>query len=236
MSRGAGLDARGTRPRPRAAYTSTSMRRVVILGSTGSIGVQALDVVARSDDLQVVGLAAAGRWERLLAQAEEFGVRAGQPLRRGRRRRRPPRRWGRERCWPGAEGLVRLVAESGADLVLNGLVGLGRARAHGRRARRGHRRRARQQGEPRGRRRARDAARRGDRRARDPGRLRAFGAVPAAAQGAARNGRATRRDGLRRPVPRARPRSELARRRARARRSPIPPGTWAARSRSTRRR
>jgi 1-deoxy-D-xylulose-5-phosphate reductoisomerase len=50
------------------------MRRVVILGSTGSIGVQALDVVARSDDLQVVGLSAAGRWERLLAQAEEFGV------------------------------------------------------------------------------------------------------------------------------------------------------------------
>ena len=30
------------------------MKRVLILGSTGSIGVQALDVVARSDDLQVV--------------------------------------------------------------------------------------------------------------------------------------------------------------------------------------
>jgi len=45
------------------------MRRLVILGSTGSIGVQALDVVARSDDLEIVGLGAAARWERLLAQA-----------------------------------------------------------------------------------------------------------------------------------------------------------------------
>ena len=50
------------------------MRKLVILGSTGSIGVQALDVVARSDDLQVVGLAASGNWERLLAQAAEFEV------------------------------------------------------------------------------------------------------------------------------------------------------------------
>jgi 1-deoxy-D-xylulose-5-phosphate reductoisomerase len=98
------------------------MRRVVILGSTGSIGVQALDVVARSDDLQVVGLSAAGRWERLLAQAEEFGVericlsdetaaaQAGAP-------------WGRGEVLSGAEGVVQLVAGSGADLVLNGLVG-----------------------------------------------------------------------------------------------------------------
>ena len=35
----------------------------MILGSTGSIGVQALDLVARSEDLQVVGMAAAGRCE-----------------------------------------------------------------------------------------------------------------------------------------------------------------------------
>ena len=46
----------------------------MILGSTGSIGVQALDVVARSDDMQVVGLAASSSWERLLAQAAEFEV------------------------------------------------------------------------------------------------------------------------------------------------------------------
>ena len=45
------------------------MRRVLILGSTGSIGEQALDVVAGSDELEVVGLSAATNWERLVAQA-----------------------------------------------------------------------------------------------------------------------------------------------------------------------
>ena len=104
------------------AYTFTSMRRVVILGSTGSIGVQALDVVARSDDLQVVGMAAAGRWERLLAQAEEFGVRRIS-LSDEAAAAQAASAWGRGEVLSGAEGVVRLVAESGADLVLNGLVG-----------------------------------------------------------------------------------------------------------------
>ena len=51
-------------------------RRLVILGSTGSIGVQALDVVARSgrDELEVVGLSAGNDWEALLAQATRYGV------------------------------------------------------------------------------------------------------------------------------------------------------------------
>jgi len=98
------------------------MRRVVILGSTGSIGAQALDVVARSDDLQVVGLSAAGRWERLVAQAEEFGVeRIG--LSDPEAAVRASSAWGRGEVVAGAEGIVRLVTEAQADLVLNGLVG-----------------------------------------------------------------------------------------------------------------
>ena len=50
------------------------VRRIVIVGSTGSIGTQALDVVERSDELEVVGLAAASSWELLLEQARRFGV------------------------------------------------------------------------------------------------------------------------------------------------------------------
>jgi len=52
------------------------MRRVVILGSTGSIGTQALDVIARNPDrFTVVGLAAGGSDVDLLArQALDFGV------------------------------------------------------------------------------------------------------------------------------------------------------------------
>jgi 1-deoxy-D-xylulose-5-phosphate reductoisomerase len=98
------------------------MRRLVILGSTGSIGVQALDVVARSDDLEVVGLAAAGNWERLLAQAAEFDV-PRVSLHDEAAAGEAGRAWDRGEVLAGTEGIVRLVAESGADVVLNGLVG-----------------------------------------------------------------------------------------------------------------
>ncbi len=50
-------------------------KRIVILGSTGSIGTQTLDVVRRhADKLEVVGLAVGSRAQELLAQAKEFGV------------------------------------------------------------------------------------------------------------------------------------------------------------------
>lgn len=51
------------------------MKRVVILGSTGSIGTQTLDIVRQHpNDLQVVGLAAAKNGWALLDQARQFGV------------------------------------------------------------------------------------------------------------------------------------------------------------------
>jgi 1-deoxy-D-xylulose-5-phosphate reductoisomerase len=53
-------------------------RRVVVLGSTGSIGVQALDVLAESrgsdDPLEIVGLSAGTSWQPLLLQASAFDV------------------------------------------------------------------------------------------------------------------------------------------------------------------
>lgn len=53
-----------------------SKRRIVVLGSTGSIGTQTLDVVRQhSDQLEIVGLAVNGSVDALLAQAREFGVR-----------------------------------------------------------------------------------------------------------------------------------------------------------------
>jgi 1-deoxy-D-xylulose-5-phosphate reductoisomerase len=52
---------------------SASMRRLAILGSTGSVGVQALDVVARFPDrFEVVALAAGRNLERLAEQARRF--------------------------------------------------------------------------------------------------------------------------------------------------------------------
>ena len=75
------------------------MRRILIVGSTGSIGTQALDVVSRSDGLEVVGLAARANADLLLEQAEAFGV---GPRGAGRAPTPPPgRRSGPlARCWP----------------------------------------------------------------------------------------------------------------------------------------
>jgi 1-deoxy-D-xylulose 5-phosphate reductoisomerase len=50
------------------------MKKLVILGCTGSIGTQALDIVAGSEELQVVGLAAGSSWEAAVEQAGRHGV------------------------------------------------------------------------------------------------------------------------------------------------------------------
>ena len=54
---------------------ASQKRRIVVLGSTGSIGLQTLDVVRHhSDKLEIVGLAAGTRAKELLVQAKEFNV------------------------------------------------------------------------------------------------------------------------------------------------------------------
>jgi len=79
------------------------MRRILILGSTGSIGTQALDVIrANRDRFEVVGLAAGRDAENLRRQAEEFGV-AATAL--------------------GADDAERLVRSVEADVVVNGITG-----------------------------------------------------------------------------------------------------------------
>ncbi len=97
------------------------MKKVLILGSTGSIGTQALDVIGRSEALQVVGLAAGTGWGLAVEQAREHGVPtialadpAAAEQARGS--------WS-GRVLAGEEGVVELIATSGADLVLNGIVG-----------------------------------------------------------------------------------------------------------------
>ena len=50
-------------------------KKIVILGSTGSIGTNALWVAGNlADEIEVVGLAAGGRWETLAAQVRDFDV------------------------------------------------------------------------------------------------------------------------------------------------------------------
>jgi len=99
------------------------MKRLLILGSTGSVGTQALDVVARAPEaFELVGLSADSGWEALLAQAREHGVdRIG--LADPDAAARAAEAWTDGEVLAGPEGLARLVAESGADLVLNAVVG-----------------------------------------------------------------------------------------------------------------
>jgi 1-deoxy-D-xylulose-5-phosphate reductoisomerase len=97
-------------------------KRVLILGSTGSIGTQALDVCAREPELEVVGLSAERSWQELIAQARAHSVKRV-ALADEDAAARAAEAWTEGKVLGGAEGLVNLVVESGADLVLNSLVG-----------------------------------------------------------------------------------------------------------------
>jgi 1-deoxy-D-xylulose-5-phosphate reductoisomerase len=79
------------------------VRRVIVLGSTGSIGVQALDVIAANRDrFQVVGVAAGSNRDLLERQAAEFGV---------------------PDVALGVDEAVQLVRSVDCDVVLNGITG-----------------------------------------------------------------------------------------------------------------
>jgi 1-deoxy-D-xylulose-5-phosphate reductoisomerase len=97
------------------------MKKLLVLGSTGSIGTQALEIVAASDELEIVGLAAGSSWERVLAQASECGVRsvAFSDVDSARAARGA---WAGQ-VLEGEEGVRELILTSEADLVLNGIVG-----------------------------------------------------------------------------------------------------------------
>ena len=97
------------------------MRKLVILGSTGSIGAQALEIVAASDELEAVGLAAGSSWEPLLEQAQRHGV-PTVALAHAEAAERARSAW-EGRVLAGEAGVRELIAASGADLVLNGMVG-----------------------------------------------------------------------------------------------------------------
>jgi 1-deoxy-D-xylulose-5-phosphate reductoisomerase len=102
------------------------VRRLIILGSTGSIGTQALDVVRRhADRFEIVALAAATKHELLVGQVREFmppvvGVTeetAAQELRAGLEGLRAPE------IITGPDAAERLARDVEADMVVNAMVG-----------------------------------------------------------------------------------------------------------------
>ncbi len=97
-------------------------KRLLVLGSTGSIGTQALDVCEQSEELELVGLSAERSWKALVAQASAQGV-SRIALADEHAAAQASEAWTDGEVLAGAEGLVRMVVESEADLVLNALVG-----------------------------------------------------------------------------------------------------------------
>jgi 1-deoxy-D-xylulose-5-phosphate reductoisomerase len=98
------------------------VKRIAILGSTGSIGTQALDVIERSHELQVVALAASRSFELLVRQAEAHGVNRI-ALADEAAAARASEAWTGGEVLAGAEGLVELITGTDCDLVLNALMG-----------------------------------------------------------------------------------------------------------------
>jgi 1-deoxy-D-xylulose-5-phosphate reductoisomerase len=98
-------------------------RRVVILGSTGSIGVQALEVIqASGGELEVVGLSASTGWESLLDQANHHHVERV-ALADPHAAARAAENWTDGEVLSGPEGLVSLITDGECDMVLNAIVG-----------------------------------------------------------------------------------------------------------------
>jgi 1-deoxy-D-xylulose-5-phosphate reductoisomerase len=79
------------------------MRRILVLGSSGSIGTQALEVIAANRDrFEIVGLAVGSDRETMASQAAAFGV---------------------AHTAVGAAEAEQLVRDIDADVVLNGITG-----------------------------------------------------------------------------------------------------------------
>ncbi|MEV3903983.1 1-deoxy-D-xylulose-5-phosphate reductoisomerase [Mycobacterium sp. NPDC050551] len=99
--------------------SSGSRQRVLILGSTGSIGTQALEVIAANPDrFEVVGLAAGGNNPDLLArQRAETGA-TGLAVTDPAAAERID-----DVTHSGPDAVTRLVQDTEADVVLNALVG-----------------------------------------------------------------------------------------------------------------
>ena len=97
------------------------MKRIALLGSTGSIGQQTLDVVSQHPDkFKIVGLAAGGRGETLARQIEQFGPvkvslateQAVRDMQQSSSMAQPPE------YLHGPAGLLELATDPDVDLVV----------------------------------------------------------------------------------------------------------------------
>jgi len=100
------------------------MKKVILLGSSGSIGESTCKVArALPEKMKLVGLGVAKSTDRMLEQAKEFGVKAlaVSDLKAAEKvKSHLPQG---TQFYPGPEGLARMVEETEADMVLVAIVG-----------------------------------------------------------------------------------------------------------------
>ena len=102
------------------------MKKIAILGSTGSIGTQTLDVVSEhSDELQVVALAAGSNKERLKEQIKEFHPKLVSLSDEKKAQELKEELAGEQvEVVCGMEGLIEVAGADSADVVVTAVVGM----------------------------------------------------------------------------------------------------------------
>ncbi|MEX2601545.1 MAG: 1-deoxy-D-xylulose-5-phosphate reductoisomerase [Balneolaceae bacterium] len=100
-------------------------KRVAILGSTGSIGTQALEIAARHpESFAVAGLSANGNWSLLASQVNQFkpdmAVLCDESARKAFEEKLT---WRPKQILYGSEHLHELAVMESAEIILNSLVG-----------------------------------------------------------------------------------------------------------------
>lgn len=109
-------------------YDAFMPKRVIILGSTGSIGCSALNVADNlEDEFEIVGLSAQSSWEKMAEQVERYRPRVAVLSDADSADRLAQRLAGVSpdtEVWGGIDALERLVKEPDCDFVLSGIVGV----------------------------------------------------------------------------------------------------------------
>ena len=100
------------------------MKRIVILGSTGSIGKQTLEVIDEQESLEVVGLTANNSIDLLEVQINKYHPKAVAVMNRAKAKELRGRVGKTTEVLEGIEGLCDIATMTEADIVVTAVVGM----------------------------------------------------------------------------------------------------------------
>ncbi|MBC7960073.1 MAG: 1-deoxy-D-xylulose-5-phosphate reductoisomerase, partial [Vallitaleaceae bacterium] len=100
------------------------MKKISILGSTGSIGVQTLEIVASYKDIDVIGLSTNTNIERLLQQIHQFKPRVVAVMNEKKAMELKKMVGNDVVVLSGMEGLIEIATLEEVDIVVTAVVGM----------------------------------------------------------------------------------------------------------------